>query len=205
MADARIPLRVSLHSLGGGAAPSELVADVAGFARLPEPARTSLWDALGPSLPEPPPRDLSERLRRFAEERSASVDDVARVVLGLRFVVRQAAARDLSMAVLAEDLGALTSGVEGLREAVAAGYDAAKRLVRGEVLQRAVLEHGKLLERVTYRVDYLLQSTEAEKLHVPVTMLTLTVRDGDARERLTVQVLPEQLRSLRDLCNKLLA
>ncbi len=205
MADARLPLRVCLHSLGGGAAPSELAADVALFPRLPEGVRASLWDALGPSLPEPPPRDLGERLRRFAEDRGASADEVARVVLGLRFVVRHAAARDLSMAVLAEDLSALAGAAEGLREAVAAGYDAAKRLVRGEVLQRAVLEHGKLLERVTYRVDYLLQSTEGEKLHVPVTLLTLSVRDGEARERLTVQVLPEQLRALRDLCNKLLA
>jgi hypothetical protein len=199
------PLPRPLHCLGGAAAPGEIAADLERLGAFPRSAQENLWDALGPCLGEVVPADAEEGLDRFCKTHGASPEDLAVVLKALRFLLREAAARDLSRAVFAEDLASLV-GPEGAALAlVLPRYEAAKKVIRGEALQRALLEHGKLLERVDYRVDYMVSSNRGEKLNVPITLLTLTVREGERRERTTVQVLPEQLRALRALCDKLLA
>jgi len=58
------------------------------------------------------------------------------------------------------------------------GYEAAKAFVRREIHQAALADHGKVVERVDWRVDQVVTSNRGEKLGVPVAVLTLSFRRG---------------------------
>ncbi len=193
-----------LHCLGGQLPPADIAADLARVEALSTGAKASLWDALGPCLGETIPSRVESILDQFCTKHGAAGDDVAAVLKALRFLVREAAVRDLSRAVFAEDLAAL-GGLEGdAMTTLISRYDIAKRLVRDEALRRSLADHGKLLEQITWRADHIGSSSQGERLNAPISLLSFTYIEGDRRERLTLQVLPAQLRELRALCDKLL-
>ena len=200
-----MPLPKSLHCLGGAALPPDMVPDLARFEALPSSAREALWEALAPCLAETLPASIEGDLDRFCATHRADTNEVAAVIKALRFLLREAALRDLSRAVFAEDLASVAGADSEVFARMLPRYEAAKRVVRDEVLRRSLTDHGALLDGTSYRVDYLVSSSHGDKLNVPVTLLTLAYTEGTRRERLTLQVLPEQLRALRAICDKLLA
>jgi hypothetical protein len=203
--DARSTLPLRLHCLGGGDAPPDVTADLARVKRLPAEARARLWEVLGPCLGEAIPSAAEQALDRFCQAHGLEGDLLARSLKVLRFLVREAALRDLSAAVLAEDVAAASGGDDDSVRLVLAGYEAGKRVVRGEAIRRSLADHGKLVERVDWRVDYLGRSSRGEGLRAPVAQLTMTYREGEARERVTLSFTREGVEELRAACEKILA
>lgn len=198
------PRGPKLRCLAGIAPPPEILRDAEQALALPPRVRQHFWDILGPCLTEPLPATLEGDLDRLCAEHAIAPGALARALKACRFLVRNAAAHDLDVPAFAADLALLDGPEGGLAELLLPGYEAGRALVRGELAQAAVSEHGKYLEGVDWRIDLVTASSQAARLRVPVAVVTLRYRDGAARERLTLHATPEALEGLRDLCDRLL-
>lgn len=193
---------MKLHCLGGSPVPAGVAEDLRGILALPTPVQERLWAVLGPSLPDPVPPSAGAEVARFCQAHGVREVDLAPSMRACRFLVRQAAAEDLSPALFLEDLMTLT-GERRIGDMLMAGYDAAKKLVRGEIVRRSLLDHGKLLEGVEWRLDSVLASGQGKNLHVPVVVMTLSYREGERSDRVTLQLLPETLQNLREMLERI--
>jgi hypothetical protein len=191
----------ALRCLRGQPAPPDIVPDLAAVKSWPDLARQQLFRVLGPCLAEPVP-DVEKQLDQFSREFRVPGPDLARVIKACRFLLRRAAMTNLTLAEFVEDLASLGDGGE-LSECLVPGYDAAMQVVRVEIATAALVEHGKLLDRVSWRVDQVAFSNRGDKVGLPVVMLTLDFHEGGKRERLTLQVTPAALNELSAMCARL--
>jgi hypothetical protein len=198
----RPPLR--LHCLGGRSPSPEIVADLLQVLALPAPAQERLWDVLGPSLFDPIPREVEARIGAFVRAYGAASEPLTRALRASRVLIREAAARNLGRDKLAEDLVAVAGGAPDLARIVLADYERGKADVQLEAARRTVAEHGKVLESFKWRLDVLSASDRGRGLKLPVVTLTLHYREGDRTDSLTVQVLPDLLKQLRGVCDRIL-
>jgi hypothetical protein len=187
---------LQLRCLRGKPTPAGLASDVRGLTRLPDAAREALWSVLGPCLAEPPGADAESMLDAFCRTHRLRRDDLATAIKACRFLLREAAGAGVARGVFVQDLRALCGKDDVIEQFFVAGYDAACNVVRQEVLQGTLADHGKLLMGVDWRLDSVQASNRGSKMRVPVALLTLRYREGDETKRITLQVLPETLRQL---------
>jgi hypothetical protein len=199
--DAEGPER--LRSLQGKPTPPSLAADLRRLSRLPEAARATLWSVLGPCLAEPLPAQTEGLLDAFCRAHRLQRDDLAGAVKACRFLLREAAGANVARATFVQDLRALGGDDEAVEQFFLAGYDAACKLLRQEILQGTLADHGKLLVGADWRLDSVEASSRGSKMRVPVALLTLRFRDGEKTGRITLQVLPETLRELRETLSQI--
>lgn len=198
-------LPFKLHCLGGQAPPQEIVADFLGLRRLPQGAVSAIWEVLVLCLGDEMTKPSQATLDGFSAEHQADGAVLARVLKASRFFVRQAAAHDLSPAVFAEDLMAILDGDEPLTRILVGGYEATKAALRTELMRQSLGDHGKVLERVDWRADYLTASSRGERFRMPYVTLTFTHREGDTKGRTSLQMPREAVAQLRALCDKILS
>lgn len=195
---------VRLYCLGGGEAPPELAVDLGLLGRLPAEAQQELWQALGPSLAHQLSAETGKLLDVFCAAYHVDEQELGKVLKACRFVIHEAAARDVPTAAVAEDLDRLCPAEPRVKELVLAGYEPAKARLRHEMVRAALVEHGKLLVGVGWRVDTIQTSERGAGLGVPVALLTLRYREGAETGRMTLQALPDMVGELRDACDKIL-
>jgi hypothetical protein len=196
---------VKLHSLGGQEVPGSLLVDLRKVLDLPPAARASLWQALGPSLPEPMPPDAEGQLQTFCTSFAIPPEDLARVLRAQRFLLREATALDVPSDAFADDLTALFPADPAVKEVLAGGYERAKALIRNDILNGTLADHGKLMVGVDWKVESIGASNRGAHLGLPAAVLTLRYREGNEAGRITLQLLPEMVRELRKACEKILA
>jgi hypothetical protein len=194
---------VELRCLRGKPTPPGLANDLRGLTRLPDVARDALWSVLGPCLAEPLAAEADGMLDAFCHTHGLHRDDLARPIKACRFLLREAARGNVARATFVQDLRALCGKDDAIEQFFVAGYDAACKVVRQEVLQGTLADHGKLLMGVDWRVDSVQASNRGSKMRVPVALLTLRYREGDETKRITLQVLPETLRQLREALSEI--
>jgi hypothetical protein len=199
---AAAPLR--LYCLGGGEAPPDLGAHLLRLRRLPAEALQKIWQVLAPSMAERIAPETEQLLDVFCAAYKVDEDDLAQAVKACRFLVREAAQRDVPAAALAEDFDRICPDDPLVKELVLAGYEAAKAQIRHEIAKAAVADHGKLLVGIHWRVDAIQASERGVQLRVPVALLTLHYREGTETGRVTLQVLPDMMGELRGVCEKVL-
>lgn len=190
-----------LRCLGGQPAPVDIAADLALLPDLPPAARRQLYRVLGPCVRESVPEAMPAQLDQFCRELDVDAAALARVIKASRFLLRQAAMLDLGEADLAEDLAALGDTGE-IRATLSPGYEAVKKVVRSEVARGALADHGKVVERVAWRVDHVTSSNRGENLNVAVAVLTLGYREGERQEQVTLQLPPDALAELAAMCQR---
>lgn len=198
-------LPVKLHCLGGREPPIEIARDFLGLQKLPESARNGIWEALVHCLGDKVEEGSQAALDRFCATHGTHHGALALALKAARFFVRQAAARDLSAAVFAEDVMGLTEGDEALARNLAGGYEGARGVLRAELMRQALADHGKLLERVDWRTDVLASSSRGERFRMPYVTLTFTYREGEQQSRVSLQMPRETISQLRALCDTILA
>jgi hypothetical protein len=171
---------------------------------LPIAAQQRLWEVLGPSLRDPVPPSVGEQVALFCAAHGVREAELAPAIRACRFLLRGAAAEDLSPPRFAEDLAAL-AGEDGaaLGEVLLPGYEAARTHVRGELLRRSLADHGKLLEGAEWRLDVASAGSRGKNLRVPVVNLTLSYLEADSVVRLTLQLTPDMLHSLRTILERI--
>jgi hypothetical protein len=198
------PSSPGLHSLGGNSPPAGVAADLRRVLALPVPAQQRLWEVLGPSLRDPVPSGVGEQVSRFCAAHDVREAELAPAIRACRFLLRGAAAEDLSPARFIEDLTTL-AGEDGaaLGKVLLPGYEAARAHLRGELLRRSLADHGKLLEGAEWRLDVASAGSRGKNLRVPIVHLTLSYREADRVDRLTLQLPPDMLHSLRTLLERI--
>jgi len=193
-----------LRCLDGGEAPPEIGADLGRLLTLPVEALTRFWQVLAPSLAERLAPETAQLLDAFCAAYRVDGDPLARAVKACRFVIREAARRDLSAAAFGEDVDRLCPGAPVIRELLLAGYEPARAQLRHDIVRAALADHGNLLLGVKWRVDAVQASEQGNRLGTPVAMLTLHYRDGAEMKRLTVQALPDMIGELKGICEAIL-
>jgi hypothetical protein len=194
-----------LRSFGGREAPPGLVDDLAQVLALPSATKERLWSVLGPALGETVSRRVGKAVADLARATGAPPTQLARAVQACRALVREAALANLDPAALADDVvAALGPPGADVTALLLQGYDAARVQVANEAMAGALLDHGRVLEGVDWRVDRVVSSQRTEHLPFSVAVLTLRYREFGRAERFTVQATPDQLRALKAVCEKLL-
>jgi hypothetical protein len=197
------PPAVRLYALGGEVAPPQIVADLQAVLRLPERARAHFWEALGPCLKEPLTPQIEELLTGFCRAFEAPDADVGSAIRACRFLLREASIRNLSPSAFADDIARLSGGSKELTSILLAGFEAAKKVVRSEIVAASLADHGKLCETIEWRVDTVSTSSRGDKIQIPVVWLTLGYREGERRDRISLQLTPEAVQSFRRVFDKL--
>jgi hypothetical protein len=198
------PTPPKLHALDGAEPPPDLADDLRRLLRLPPEALAKLWQVLGPCLAEKISKETEELLDVFCAAYNVPDGDLARAIKACRFLIQGAAKRDLPAARLAEDITLLCPETPLIGELLLAGYEPAKAQIRKEMAVAALLGHGSLLVGADFRVDTINASERGTRLGVPVAMLTLQYREGAEMRRITLQVLPDMMGRLRDICEQVL-
>lgn len=195
-----------LQCLMGARATATLGRDLASVLELSEKVRSAYWDVLqgclGPQLDE---RTVN-RLRRFGRDHEIDAETLLPSVKAFRFLLRSAARHNTSRAAVLHDVQALFSGEapEGLEAIAGELYDLAFPTLRREVVMRSVAEHGTLAQQVHWRLETLQASDHGIALDVPLTSLTFVCLDGQTQRNVTVQLLPDVVEQLRDVCDTVL-
>jgi hypothetical protein len=197
---------IHLQSLGGGEAPPDLPGDLRRLLRLPPAALSKLWQVLEPCVVV---QDLSEETSRlldvFCAAHRIDTDELGRVIKSCRFLIGEAARRDLSEDQLRSDLEALCPDTLLIHEVLLVGYGRAKAAIRQGLAVAALVGHGKLLLGADWRLDTIQTSAQGAKLGVSVAMLTLHYREGQENRRITLQVLPDMMGQLKGICEQVLS
>ena len=196
------PSRVRLSCLSGDPAPAEVARDWARLLSLPERARQSLWDVLGPALAKAPVAELDERATAFCRLYGVAPADLEAGLRVCRFLLSRAASLDVPTGQLADDVAALSGGQRDAVPVLLAGYEAVKGSLRREIVEETILDHGKVLVGIDWRVDSLVASDRGAQLDAPVALLTLRLREAGREEKLTAYVVPEAIGQLQQALAK---
>ena len=198
------PAPVRLYCLGGGEAPPGLGADLLLLLGLPPEALQKLWQGLAPSLAETVAPETGQLFDLFCSAYRVDGDRLALAIKACRFLIREAARLDVPAGALAEDLDRLCPDDPLVKELLLVGYEPAREHIRREIIKLALVDHGKLLVALNWRVDAVQASERGMRLGMPVAMLTLHYREGAESGRITLQVLPDMLGELKGVCEKIL-
>lgn len=192
-----------LFCLDGARAPAELGPSLAQLLALPPLLRERLAEVLLPNL-EPLPEDqLDSRIARLCRRHDLNPDVAGPALKATVLLFRQAAMHALDSSQLAQDLAAL-GGSEELGELLVPLYEQARPDLRREAARATIAAHGKVLAGVEWRVDTLGSSSRGRQLNLPVAMLTFHYLDGERTDRITLQLLPDMVASLREICDLLI-
>lgn len=199
-----IELTKPLACLGGKPMKLGVINDLKRLSLLPEAALTNIWQVLGPLIGGELKADRLERhLGPFCETYRADRNDILRGLAATRALLRGAAEQDLAVDKFVEDLEKLEVEVLTARM-ICAGFDRAMVLLRGELMMVSLLDHGRVLKKVDWRIDQMRGSNRGKNLNAPVATITFNYQDGEKADRMTLQVLPPVLRQLREVLDELL-
>lgn len=195
----------SLSILGGRPMPATLPDDFEALLGLPASAKERFWDVLGPCLEASLGPDADRAIEGFARRHDAVPSRVAHAIRGCRLLMYEAARGNADKHVVAADLGRLGGErAEALRSILLPGFDAAMRMLRADIVQRSILDHGALLVGVDWRVDRILASQHGRDVDTSVGVITLTYQRGAQKERITLHCEPGMLQRLRSVCEEML-
>jgi hypothetical protein len=169
---------------------------------LPDDARRQLYRALGPCLTEPVSKAGQSQVEEYARDFRVPRADAVRAVKACRHLLRQAAMTNLTAAQFVEDLAAL-GDAGALSEALLSGYDEAMKVLRQEIVLGTLGDHGKIVDRLAWRVDRVEGSDRGDGVGIPMVVLTVSYLEGTRRGRVTLHMLPEHLPALREMCERL--
>ena len=193
----------SLRALGGARASSEVVHGWRRFTELPQPAREGIWEVLAPLLTNPADPANPERFRQFCRRNGIDTASSAPALEALNRLLGCASAVDLPEEDFVADLETLSGGArDPAIAAIVAEYPRAKNALRTAALRASIADHGKLLTRIDWRVDDVSSSNHGLEFKAPVMLLTFHVREGQREERITLQLLPDTMRELQDVCGR---
>lgn len=198
------PANVALHCLAGEEAPPDIGADLRRLQGMPPEAIEKLWQVLAPSLAETLAPETSQLLDMFCAAYRIAEGDLARALKSCRFLIREAARLDVPADHFAADIEALCPDPPLIKEVLLAGFEQARGELRRAILRSSLADHGKLLVGAQWRVDTIQASERGAKLGMPVAMLTLHYREGAKAKRITLQVLPDMMLELKDICEQIL-
>lgn len=193
---------IKLHSFAESPPPPALMDGWRRMLDFPKQTRDAFWTFITsvPSDPvDPRTRGL---LEDFCQRYELREEDLMPAVHAAGLLLRQASALDLDRTHLHRDLVALSNGTDDF-ETVLAKYDTLKRDLRQRMVGEALIDHGKVLVGIDWRVDTVVSSDRGANLNATVMLLTLRYRDGDRVERITLQLTPDAMKELKTFTERI--
>ena len=187
-----------LQCLDGESPPPELGEALGHLREIPPRQRADLLSQLLEPLSDD---QIDARIGRLCRRLELAPDRAGPGLKAARFVLRAAAAMNLDREALGADLALLD--VENYVDILDI-YDASRATLRAEVIQASIVAHGRVLMGVEWRIDTLGSSNRGRKLNVPVALMTFHLQNGTQTEHVTMQLVPQMVEQLRDVCNRLL-
>jgi len=196
----------TLQCLMGGRAASDLAADVGQVLDLPEKVQGEFWDLLRDCLAPQLDDRTGNRLKRFAKECEIDPQRLLAPVKACRFLLRSAARHNTGPEAFAADIKTLSTkdNHDALHKLLMHIYREGFANLRKEVVFLSIAEHGTLGRDIHWRLDTLQSSDHGVALDVPLTSLTFACQDGQSTRNITIQLLPDMLGKLRDICDEVL-
>lgn len=187
---------VRLRCLAGGAVPQDIVESASRAARLSGAAARELSPVLRPSVMVSMTPELAQRLNRYCAAHEIAEADLGHVLRVARWLIREASAIDLGAEDLTSDATTLFGEHAELIALLGREYDALRPALRKDLITDALVRHGNVLDDIDWRIDVVTTDRRAPRVGLPVAMVTLSYRNAEKAERLTLQLLPEQLQRL---------
>jgi hypothetical protein len=192
-----------LYSFDGQPGPDELAPALRGLLELPESVQSELGSLLGPCL-EPLPEDqLENRIGRLCRRHELDPRVVVPAFKAVVVLFRSAVAEACGPEEMAQDLRAIDASgrVEALLSPI---YGEAFPQLRMRIAQESIAAHGPVATGIEWRMDTLGSSSRGKKLNVPVALMTFGYQRAGQSDSFTIQMLPDAVARLRDICDTLL-
>jgi hypothetical protein len=190
-----------LRCLDGGQPPANLIQDWRAYQGLKAAARNALLEFIQQVYSLPLGRELAERVAKLAHQIGIEPIRAQNVLNSCRFLMGQGVYAGTSAEDFRKDLELLSPKTSDGVDEFVAHYEHFAPFRRGEVIQKSLLDHGKVMTGVDWRIQTVHASSHANLLETPVVLLTLNYASGsDDRSRndsVSVQIPAEDVGRLR--------
>lgn len=194
----------TLHCFASAQPPPLLIEGIEYVKQLPERAVQQLWPLIDASLQTTDASVDDDLLRFFCERQPSDPTLVATAVRCLDLLLRQAAALDLGSDAFQEDLEVLWADSTTVAQLLMPRYAAAHAWLRQRITEDTLADHGKVLVALDWRLDQVHASHRGEAINTPIAFLRLHYREDAEQRQISLQVTPDTVKTLRDVCNELL-
>lgn len=191
----------------GEPAPQGLASDALSILGLPDAVKARFGEIVRPYLHGQPDEEQARALEAICQESDLDPQRLVPAIKAARFLITAAAHTAQSRDGFTEDLARLDDDPRAIRQLVEVllpTFEAQAPVLRRRSAEQTLADHGKLVEETHWRVDSIVCSDHGDGLNLPVAVVTFVYREGERRERITMQLLPEQLNALKQACLHLL-
>ncbi len=197
----------ALACLSGGRPDPKLLRDWRAYQTMDARLRPVLLDLLQQVYRVPLGRELAERVGAFAQQAALAPMTAQSILECLRFLFSHAVRGAIEPEAFAKDLHALSGGVdEGIDDFVA-HYGSYGPLRRQEYIREALLDHGRLLTGVEWRLDVARRTGRTSRIELPVVMLGLKYAEGSGTSgkngSISLQIPAGELGALRRVLDEI--
>jgi hypothetical protein len=177
--------------------PEGVITGVRMLLGLPRGAQSNLWHLIRVGLEEPETPEHRQLIENYAMRFEANPAQLVGAVRACQFLVRQAAARKVELTEFLTDVQTLSGTDRSAVELLAPHYLRVRNLLRLQMLENTLADHGNVLVGFDWRIDSVNVSNHGELDSVPVVFLNLVYRNGEETKKLPVQLSPSAIASLK--------
>jgi hypothetical protein len=177
--------------------PDAVIAGLRMLLGLPRGAQSNLWHLIRVGLEEPETADHRQLLESYAMRFEANPAHLVGAVRACQFMLRQAAVRKIGQEGFVQDLEALSAGNRAAIELLTPHYLRVRNQLRIQLLEDTLADHGNVLVGFDWRIDDVNVSNHGELDSVPVVFMNFAYRNGDETKKLSLQLSPSALASLK--------
>ena len=200
-----------LNCLGKQPAPLSLGADLAHVADLPQAVRDDFWTVLEPNLGAINTPHSNAIVGDYCTKHALDPTALTPVLGACRFLILRGVENNTPPDLLEEDVRQLLEKNETSDDDVNQTlaliiplYQRAAPKLRMDAVYEALIDHGKVVNDIKWRVDHISHANTGEAINMPVTILTLRYNEGDNTGQITFQLLPDELKKLSEACEQAL-
>jgi len=197
-------MKPTLHSFAGRPATPDLAIDLRTWSMLPPQCRKSFWDLLLPNLAPTPEPAITTRVRELMTQLEVSPQQVAPSLKACRRLFRSAAKFAVPPEAFGEDCAALLGDELELRSLLQRWYSDALPILRQELEESSLVEHGATASDLSWRVSMVTRSQRGAAINRVLATMTFEYLEGKERKHFTLNLLPEMVLRLRDACDEII-
>lgn len=145
---------------------------------------------------------LGQAVTAYCGQYGLDTQAVIDSIRACQFLLRQAAVLDLDASAFASDLAKLSGEEVGPLRVIMSRYAPLKSRVRDGLMLQALMDHGKVLVDLDWRVDRVSASNRLANPGSDVVILSMELRSTSGSERVTMHLPAQSLKLLHDFCSR---
>ena len=196
-----------LRCLAGAEVPQDVLARWRVFESIPDSARSEIWEVLARVIVHGLNDEVNEYCAEFCSHHGLEPVTLDHSIAVCQFLLSQAARMNLDLAGFRVDLEALRGGGGQSAEVLTIHYEEMLGVLRRQILEGSLFDHGKVFTGLDWRVDLVGASDRGLHIDTPVALLTLRHQEGSGdtadRGRVSLYLVPEAVSQLRQVCQQI--